>query len=207
MTAVHAHQEEAEPCPAPGDVLRLRVGPRADAIRAAVISWSDTVGVVRPQDGGVPAGEDVFMRWLDAEGDAWHAQAVSGAADATGDALALRLMSGWQRVAARRAVRIPTPRRRVRCELEARCLDLVGIDVSLTGCRASGIGEPPGMGDLVQIAAESGTYETPRWINARVVRVALHPFRRYEVGFLFEPESDDEHAAVADWRDMALRER
>ena len=44
-------------------------------------------------------------------------------------------------------------------------------------------------------------FEEERWVLARVMRVSQLPFRRYEVGFRFEPKDNAERVWLAAWRD------
>jgi hypothetical protein len=116
---------------------------------------------------------------------------------------------GWISVD-RRSARVHADRRSVQAEWEEgrqklQLRGLVAMDVSSSGCRLSGIGEPPPMDANLRLDISGTTYAEPQWLSAQVMRVETSAFGRYLLGLRFQLESPEDYARVLAWREASLR--
>jgi hypothetical protein len=106
----------------------------------------------------------------------------------------------------RAAARFSTGRESIVCDFisgsmpESKRLDLVLHDVSATGCRATGVGRPLQVDDVVKLRGGS-SLGSARWLTTRVRRVTMLAFGRWEVGFSFDLKTPEERLWLLEWRD------
>jgi hypothetical protein len=186
---------------APGDDVQLTAG------KLSVMAFVENVGEqlqLRLRGETALSGE-VTVRWIDVRGDAWRAAATATAGHEP-DIVVLSVTAAWELDAMRASQRIPGNRHSMRGEVLAGSLapgvrfDFVVLDVSASGCRASGVGRQPQAGDVIRLALQH-PYEDERWQLARVMRITPLAFGRYEVGLRFEIESAAERLSLTGWRD------
>jgi hypothetical protein len=186
---------------APGDDVQLTAG------KVSAMAIVENVGeqLQLRVHGGTPLSGDVTLRWIDARGDAWRVPA-SATPGHEPEIVVVSTLAGWELDAMRASQRIPGNRHSMRGEVQAGSLapgvrfDFVVLDVSASGCRASGVGRQPQAGDLIQLALQH-PYQDERWQLARVMRITPLAFGRFEVGLRFEIESAAERLSLAGWRD------
>jgi hypothetical protein len=157
--------------------------------------------VIAVCDGGrIPSGSAV-VRWFDPRQPCLEAAAVVAVGD---DATRthLRFRSPWRDVDGRRSQRfearypmaghvLQTVENKLVPNLR---LGLVCLDLSSSGMRAAYHGNPPAIGELLEV--EMGTAAVPaRRVVARVARVDAFPFGRTELGltFVFDSEYERRH--------------
>jgi hypothetical protein len=194
-------------CPAPallahGDALEVTDANRRVRARATVIEDAGERLTLRLDDRLLGASTRVQLRRLDSEG-AWRANGV-GRVGADPMKLEVELESEWVEAAGRAAARFPADRRLVRIRVVGtppEAHDLVGIDVSATGCALSGSGTPPQIGTPVVVDITASSYGTPTRLRATVVRSHLSAFRRFVLGLHFDPRTPSERLLVLRWRD------
>jgi hypothetical protein len=75
------------------------------------------------------------------------------------------------------------------------------LDLSTTGCRVAGTGEPPSDGDILQVTA-SGS-ELAVCVDARIVHVVSKAFGGWQAGVEFLPHTAADRSALVAWRDSA----
>jgi hypothetical protein len=199
VATTKSHPNEIEP----GDRIQLRTG--ADATMA-LVEAALPASELRVRVSAPVAEGSVVVRWLDAGGTAWRVPGIVALAGGDATALTVELEGEWQRDAMRASQRISGTRHSLRGEVQAGSLppgtrlDLVCLDISASGCRASGVGRLPAGGDLVRLCLVH-PFGGDRWATARVMRVSSLAFGRYEVGFRFEVDSTADRAWLAGWRD------
>jgi hypothetical protein len=186
----------------PGDQVQIRVD------SATVLAVVESIG--KQHELRIRTGEslqvgDVLVRWIDAKGVAWRVPAAL-AVSADAGSYDVELLDEWQQDAMRASQRISGSRHSMRGEVQAGSLapgvrfDFVVLDISASGCRASGVGRQPKSGDLIRLALQH-PYEDERWQLARVMRLTPLAFGRFEVGLKFEIENPEERVFLASWRD------
>jgi hypothetical protein len=135
---------------APGDKIQVRYGTEAAlALVEAVLPPSELrVRVTVALEG------EVLLRWIDGTGSAWSVSAIAESAD---DLVALHLLGEWTQDQMRASQRVSGNRHSLRGDIQAGSLapgtrlDLVCLDISASGCRASGVGRLPADGDIVRL--------------------------------------------------------
>jgi len=187
---------------APGDDVQLSAG------KVSVMTLVENAGEqlqLRVRGTDVRPDGEVVVRWIDARGDAWRATA-SATPGHDPAIVVVSTVGDWELDAMRASQRISGNRHSMRGEVQAGSLapgvrfDFVVLDVSASGCRASGVGRQPQAGDLIRLALQH-PYEDERWQLARVMRITPLAFGRFEVGLRFEIESAAERLSLAGWRD------
>jgi hypothetical protein len=187
----------------PGDRVIVRVGVEMVMTLVEEIA-SPTSLRVRVSDGGFDG--DVLARFVDRRGDAWRASAVATAGDEDPSEVVLELEESWKRDTMRQSQRVSGARHSLRGEAQAGSLapgirlDMICLDISASGCRASGVGRAPREGDLIRLTLQH-PFEDARDVLARVMRAQRLSFGRYELGFRFEADAGSERAWLAAWRD------
>jgi len=194
--------------PAPGDGLELVDPSTARPLSAVVEAVGDDGCAIRFRTPSRLRGR-TRARWFDGE-DAWQAAAAVHPGSA-GDRADLEVVEEWEPVAARQSVRVPVDRFPLLVETVksdahgiGRRFDLVCVDVSATGCRATTPGRGPAPGDRVRVAWVRGDEYAriaPEWVQAVVTRAEARPFGGGRVGFRFDLADEAEAARVRVWRD------
>ena len=88
-------------------------------------------------------------------------------------------------------------------------IHVVCLDVSDSGCRASWPGQPPLVGDTVEIAWEVDNghdASDTQWIQASVARITALPFGARHIGFRFEIADPAQSARIHAWAHDWLQE-
>jgi hypothetical protein len=186
---------------APGDDVQLTAGKVSAMAIVEIVGEQLQLRV----HGGTLLSGDLTLRWIDARGDAWR---VAAAATPGHDPeiVVVSTLAPWELDAMRASQRIPGNRHSMRGEVLAGSLapgvrfDFVVLDVSASGCRASGVGRQPQAGDVLRLALQH-PFEDERWQLARVMRITPLAFGRFEVGLRFEIESAAERLSLTGWRD------
>ena len=186
---------QPQPIPAPGATLHMRLGGTRQRLDGVIVRWSGRIGVVDVSE-RIASGSSVILRLVDESGSAWTAQGVAGSADVLRRQLAVRLVGPWQAADSRRAERVAAPGLAVTCTHAGRQLDLVTVDVSPTGLRASGHGEAPHVNDHVELVPRAGE-GLRRPLLARVVRVERTSETDFEIAVAFTIETALDRAAAA----------
>jgi hypothetical protein len=186
---------------APGDDVQITSG------KVSAMAIVENVGeqLQLRVHGGTSLSGELTVRWIDARGDAWRVLAtVTPGHDP--EIVVVSTLAAWELDAMRASQRIPGNRHSMRGEVLAGSLapgvrfDFVVLDVSASGCRASGVGRQPQAGDVLRLALQH-PYEDERWQVARVMRITPLAFGRFEVGLRFEIESAAERLSLTGWRD------
>ena len=192
--------------PKPGDIVELIDGGTRRIM--GVVEEAGPEGCVVRLDGPPPATDAATVRWFDGE-QGWQSIFELDASGAP--RVELMPQTAWMPAGTRSSERIATDRAPLLVEIIAsrsipagRRLDLVCLDVSATGCRASCPGRAPYPGDVVKVSWTKGDWETgkqPEWVPARVMRTETLPFRGAHVGFRFDPNDETDAARIRAWRD------
>lgn len=188
--------------PQEGACVYLRDIRDGSTTTATVVAWADEEALVRP-DGPLAPGAQVALRHVH-DGDAGQGRAVVRPSSLPG-LLRLELAAPLAHASARGAVRMKTHRGRVRCWTNRRSLDLVALDISLTGCRLASTTGPLILGEHVRLIGEGPVGESPERIHGQVVRVVPRPFGRHEIGIAFDLSRPDARRRIVAWRDVACR--
>ena len=161
----------------------------------------------------VPARAPV--RWFDGD-TAWQAVSQIEHIDPTSVNCLLAPQPEWEPAPVRQSLRAAVSNSPILVKLAeenrmsaARPLHAVCLDISASGCRATWPGQPPAIGDSVEIAwevADSYGDEEPHWISARVARIIDLPFGKRQVGFKFELVNPAQAARVREWHQSWLHE-
>jgi hypothetical protein len=145
------------------------------------------------------------IRWWDEDDEAWEASARVESSDPSGARLAV--VSDWRLAVLRRAARVEIERSPIDLVTiggdgrEVRRLRVTCLDLSTTGCRVAGTGEPPSDGDIVQVAASGSG--SPVSVDARIVHVVPKAFGGWQAGVEFLPHTAADRSALVAWRDSA----
>jgi hypothetical protein len=200
--------------PAAGNLVELFDPETARPITAVVELVREDALSIRFKTPARPRGR-ARARWFDGE-DAWEV-VVDVSPGASTDIAELAVIDEWEPVSARQSLRLPVDRHPLLVEVvkargnahaDGRRFDLVCIDISATGCRATAPGRCPAPGDLVRVAWVRGdewARVEPEWVHARVIRSETRPFGGGRVGFRFELDDEQEAERVRMWRDAWAR--
>jgi PilZ domain len=191
------------PLPIGGHVELLRLGER-EPFATATVGGVDGQLVVL--EGGRLSGlaDRVTLRWWD-DDEAWEASASVESTNPSG--ARLEVLSDWRVAVLRRAARVEIERSPVDLVTlggdgrEVRRLRVTCLDLSTTGCRVAGTGEPPSDGDILQVTA-SGS-ELAVCVDARIVHVVSKAFGGWQAGVEFLPHTAADRSALVAWRDSA----
>jgi len=187
-----------------GDVIDLTDVDGGLCTRATV-ERVDDAGLSLRLDGLVATHEGPYrLQRADADGWSWSVEGT-GRRGVHPLSLLLPTPGEWQRGQARRSARFATARQVVVCrQPDGRRRNLVCLDVSAGGLRASGHGAPPPIGGRVQVTTDVGSYETaPRLLPAVITRVQQFVYGRFEVGLRFETTTGEQRSHALAWRDEA----
>lgn len=196
----------ATPLPAGSEIELLRPGERQPFAETTVLEASEshlTLGE-SPFD---PALNALTLRWWDENGEAWEIDASVERASGLVGNVALRLLESWRPAVLRRAGRILLGRAPADLVTiggdgrEVRRVHVLCLDLSTTGCRVAGTGQPPARGDPLRVAAE--TNEVRVAVDARLVWTERAAFGGWHAGIQFLPHDAAERACLVAWRDSA----
>jgi hypothetical protein len=184
-----------------GDRLELRWGAAvAGGVVVALAEEKLRVRLVVEADLGLGRYR---LRHVDRDGLAWGAD-CQGRPTIEPGVVALSWPSSWEPVPARRAARSRVDRVAILLEtLQPAGVrrEMVALDVSALGFRATAVGVPPPLGSIVRMTFDTGSYADRIWLHAVVVRASPGSFGRYEIGLRFEASSPGERHRIMRWRD------
>jgi len=196
--------------PGPGDLIQLDDASSARPLAAIVEAAGDGVYAIRFTSSSRLRGRS-RARWFDGE-TAWEAAGEIRDGSA-GDHAELAVEEAWEAVPARQSERVAVDRFPLLVEVvktssnthaPGRRFDLLCVDVSATGCRATTPGPGPAVGDVVRVAwvrGDAWTHVEPEWVHARVTRAEARAFGGGLVGFRFDVDAEREAVRVRTWRD------
>jgi hypothetical protein len=159
--------------------------------------------------------EEAPLRWFDGD-TAWHAIASLEQLDATHVSCRIEPPSTWEPTPTRRSLRANVHESRLLVRIASssvlasgRRAHTVCLEASATGCRATWIGQPPRVGDTVDLSWEHGDGSRGAvelgWIAARVARIITRRSGTLEVCFSFETTRSTQAARIRAWHQAWLQ--
>jgi hypothetical protein len=193
------------------EVIDPRTGYR---VTAAVESSNSHEHLLR-FDLGAPIPLDAILHWDD--GDlGWQTRARLERLDESLARWQIPPSTEWEPAPTRRSLRTPVDKAPMLVRImessalrKGQRIHTVCLDVSDSGCRASWPGQPPLVGDTVELAWEvdsSHDASDPEWIQARVARITPLPFGARHVGLRFENTDPAQSARIRAWTHNWLQE-
>ena len=166
-------------------------------------------------DLGAPIPLDAILHWDD--GDlGWQTRTRLEPLDESHAKWQLPPSDEWEPAPTRRSLRTPVGNAPMLVRIiessslrKEQRIHTVCLDVSDSGCRTSWPGQPPLVGDTVEVAWEVDNRHDdsdPQWIQARVARITALPFGARHVGLRFEITEPAQSARVHAWAHHWLQE-
>lgn len=166
-------------------------------------------------DLGVPIPLDAILHWDDAE-LGWQTRTRLERLDETSARWQIAPTNEWERAPTRQSLRTPIGNAPMLVRIiesgslrKDQRIHTVCLDVSDSRCRVSWPGQPPLVGDALEVAWEVGNWHEAsdaEWIQARVARITALPFATRHVGFRFEITDQAQATRIRAWAHAWLQE-
>jgi PilZ domain len=176
-------------------------------VTAAVETADDQQHVLR-FDGGVPFPLDAVVHWDDGE-LGWQTRTRLERLEETLARWQIAPRDEWEPAPARRSLRTAVGNAPILVRINESSslrkdlrIHAVCLDVSDSGCRTTWPGQPPLVGDAVEVAWDVGDWydaSDSQWIPARVARITALPFGARHVGLRFELTNSAQAARIRAW--------
>jgi hypothetical protein len=182
---------------------------------SAVIEHADESSYVLRLTHAVPLPAQAPVRWFDGKA-AWQALADLDRIDTHRVRCQILPPHTWQPAPVRRSTRAPLDASRLLVRIVSsnalaggRRVATLCLDISAVGCRATWPGQPPRVGDTVDLTWDAGGARDQLelgWVAARVSRLISLPTGASEVCFSFEVTKATQAARIRTWHERWLQQ-